>query len=393
MRSVYMDYAATTPLDPQVLAEMMPYLTEYFGNASSVHAFGRQARKAVDKARQQVAEVLGCLPNEIIFTAGGTEADNLAIFGIAEAYADRKGRHIITSPLEHHAVADSFAALAKRGYDISYLPVDEHGLIDPQELEKAIRPDTLLVSIIHGNNEIGTLQPAADIGRICREKQVFFHLDAVQTVGHLPIKVEELGCDLLSLAAHKFYGPKGIGALYLRKGVRVTTQMHGGAQERGLRAGTENVAAIVGLGKAIELAEQHRQERAERETALRDRLIAGLLTIEDVRLNGHPSQRLPNNVNVSILWIEGESILLALDMKGIAASSGSACTSGSLDPSHVLLGIGLDHATAHGSLRLSIGKETSEADVDYLLETLPPIVERLRRMSPVWPGNLSGRKA
>ena len=387
MRSVYMDYAATTPLDPRVLEAMMPYLTNVFGNPSSVHAFGREARKAVSHARLQVATALGCTANEIIFTSGGTEADNLALFGVADMYGGHRGKQIISSPLEHHAIADSLNVLEKRGFTITYLPVDENGLIDPKDVENAISSDTLLVSIIHGNNEIGTIQPAAEIGRICRAHNVLYHLDAVQTAGQIPLNVEELGCDLLSLAAHKFYGPKGVGALYMRRGVRVAAQQHGGVQERNVRAGTENVPGLVGMGCALELAEAEREARSAKEMQLRDRLIAGLLAIPDVKLNGHPTMRLPNNVNVSILWIEGESTLLALDLVGIAASSGSACTSGSLDPSHVLMGIGLDHTTAHGSLRLTLGRDTTEEEVDYVLTELPPIVERLRSMSPIWPGN------
>ena len=386
MRSVYLDYAATTPLDPEVLEAMKPYFTEIFGNPASAHAIGRIARHAVDSAREQVASVLGCTSSEIIFTSGGTEADNLAILGTAEAWGERKGKHIITSPLEHHAVSDSFAWLEKNGFEITYLPVDEYGLIKPQDLTDALRPDTILVSIIHGNNEIGTIQPATELGEICREHNVIFHLDCVQTVGHLPVRVDDLHCDLLSLAAHKFYGPKGVGALYIRKGVRIAPQVHGGAQQRGIRPGTEDVPNIVGLGKAITLAETRREAIAMKDTVLRDKLIKGILSIPDVRLNGHPTHRLPNNVNVSIMWIEGESTLLALDLMGISASSGSACTSGSLDPSHVLLGIGLDHPTAHGSLRLTLGNMTTEEDIDYVLECLPPIVERLRKLSPIWPG-------
>ena len=387
MRRVYLDYAATTPLDPRVLEAMLPYFTDKFGNASSVHSFGREARQAVDQARQEVAMALGSKPGEILFTGGGTEADNLAVIGAAEAYATRRGKHIITSPLEHHAVFESFETLQQRGFAISYLPVDEYGRIAPEAVRDAITPETSLVSIIHGNNEIGTVQAAAEIGAICREKGALYHLDAVQTAGQLSIDVKDLNCDLLTLAAHKFYGPKGIGALYVRTGVRLVSQIRGGAQERGLRAGTENVPGIVGLGKAITLAQESREERNGRETALRDKLIDGLLKIPDVRLNGHPRERLPNNVNVSILWIEGESILLALDLQGVAASSGSACTSGSLEPSHVLLGIGLDHGTAHGSLRLTLGKDNCEEDITYVLEILPGIVDRLRRLSPIWPGN------
>jgi len=386
MKSVYLDYAATTPLEPRVLEAMMPYLVSEYGNASSVHSFGQRARKGVERARRQVADVLACDPHEVIFTGSGTEADNLAIMGVAESYAKERGRHIITTSVEHHAVSETFEALKERGFEVTFLPVDSYGRLNLDQLAQAITPETSLVSVIHGNNEIGTLQPAAAIGELCRSKGVLFHLDAVQTVGQLRVKVPELQCDLLSLAAHKFYGPKGVGALYLKRGVRLKPQIHGGAQERGIRAGTENVPAIVGLGAAIALAEEEREESYHRELALRDRLINGLLQLPDVLLNGHPIERLPNNCNVSILWVEGESILLALDLQGVAASSGSACTSGSLEPSHVLLGLGLDHSTAHGSLRLTVGKETSDADIDYVLEVLPPIIDRLRRLSPIWPG-------
>ena len=342
----------------------------------------------VEEARSKIAEVIGATPREIYFTAGGTEADNLAIFGVAEALGLTKGRHLITTSVEHHAVQDSFLKLQEIGFDITFLPSDQYGRVNPQDVAEAIRPDTILVSIMHANNEIGTIQPIAEIGKITREKGVYFHVDAVQTVGHIPVDVQTMNIDLLSLAAHKFYGPKGIGALYVRRGVRVKPHIYGGAQERGLRAGTENVPGIVGMGKAIELAVAEMEERGKKEIYLRDKLIEGILKIPDVRLNGHPTERLPGNVNVSILYIEGESILLSLDLEGICASSGSACTSGCLDPSHVLLNIGLDHATAHGSLRLTLGKDNTEEEVDRVLEVLPTVVHRLRVMSPISPDNL-----
>lgn len=388
MELIYMDHAATTPLDQRVLEYMLPTLQDVYGNASSVHRKGQEARKLVEEARSKIAEVIGATPREIYFTAGGTEADNLAIFGVAEALGLTKGRHLITTSVEHHAVQDSFLKLQEIGFDITFLPGDQYGRVNPQDVAEAIRPDTILVSIMHANNEIGTIQPIAEIGKITREKGVYFHVDAVQTVGHIPVDVQTMNIDLLSLAAHKFYGPKGIGALYVRRGVRVKPHIYGGAQERGLRAGTENVPGIVGMGKAIELAVAEMEERGKKEIYLRDKLIEGILKIPDVRLNGHPTERLPGNVNVSILYIEGESILLSLDLEGICASSGSACTSGSLDPSHVLLNIGLDHATAHGSLRLTLGKDNTEEEVDRVLEVLPTVVHRLRVMSPIWPENL-----
>ncbi|MPM91308.1 Cysteine desulfurase IscS [bioreactor metagenome] len=312
--------------------------------------------------------------------------------GVAEALKEKKGRHVITTGIEHHAIFDSFLWLKENGYEVTEVPVDEYGRVNPLDVEKAIRSDTILVSIMHANNEIGTIQPIAEIGAITRAKGVYFHVDAVQTVGHIPVDVQSMNIDLLSLAAHKFYGPKGVGALFLRRGVRIKQHLHGGAQERGLRPGTENVPGIVGMGKAIEIAIATMREEAEKERALRDKLIAGLLQISDVRLNGHPTERLPGNVNVSISYIEGESILLSLDLQGICASSGSACTSGSLEPSHVLLNIGLDHPTAHGSLRLTLGRQNTMDEVDYVLNVLPEIVQRLRQMSPIWPANLIQEK-
>jgi len=383
MNAVYLDHAATTPVREEVIEAMLPYFKDKFGNASSVYSFGREARKALDQARQTVAEVLNADFNEIVFTGGGSEADNLAIKGAAWEYRN-KGRHLITSSIEHHAVLHPMQQLEREGFEVTYLPVDDQGLISVEELANAIREDTILVSIMHANNEIGVIEPIAQIGAITKERGVLFHTDAVQTVGVMDIDVKKLNVDLLSMSAHKFYGPKGVGALYVRKGVRLIPLIHGGSHESRRRAGTENVAGIVGLAKALELADAERSEVVPRIQRLRDRLIDGLLQIPHTRLNGSRTERLPNNVSVSIEFIEGESLLLNLDLKGIAASSGSACTSGSLDPSHVLMALGLTHEVAHGSLRLSLGRENTDAEIDYVLETLPPIVERLREMSPLF---------
>ena len=381
---IYMDNAATTPLKREVLDAMMPYLTEEYGNASSIYATGRDARRALDEARQTVADALGAKANEIYFTSCGSEADNWAIQGVAYANKNR-GRHIISSQIEHHAVLHTLQYLEKQGFEVTYLPVDEYGLVRPDDLRDAIRPDTILITIMFANNEIGTIEPIDELAQIAHEHKIVFHTDAVQAVGHVPLNVKELGVDLLSLSAHKLYGPKGVGALYIKNGVKLDNFLHGGAQERGRRAGTENVAGIVGLAKAIELATAEMNEKVARLTTLRDRLISGIQAqIPYCRLNGHPTKRLCNNVNFSFEFIEGESLLLMLDMKGVAASSGSACTSGSLDPSHVLLAIGLKHEIAHGSLRLSIGDFTTEEDIDYVLEVLGPIVQRLRDMSPLY---------
>ena len=381
---IYMDNAATTPLKREVLDAMMPYLTEEYGNASSIYATGRDAKRALDEARQTVADALGAKVNEIYFTSCGSEADNWAIQGVAYANKNR-GRHIISSQIEHHAVLHTLQYLEKQGFEVTYLPVDEYGLVRIDDLRDAIRPDTILITIMYANNEIGTIEPISELAQIAREHKIPFHTDAVQAVGHVPINVKELGVDLLSLSAHKLYGPKGVGALYIKNGVKLDNFLHGGAQERGRRAGTENVAGIVGLAKAIELATADIDGNMARLTALRDKLISGIQAqIPYCRLNGHPTKRLCNNVNFSFEFIEGESLLLMLDMKGVAASSGSACTSGSLDPSHVLLAIGLKHEIAHGSLRLSIGDFTTEEDIDYVLEVLGPIVQRLRDMSPLY---------
>lgn len=384
MKRIYLDNAATTKLSPVVLDEMMPYLTEIYGNPSSPHYFGQQTGAAVDKARQQVANALNADPSEIIFMSGGSEADNMAIRGIAERYSKR-GKHIITTAVEHHAVLHTCQLLEKQGYEVTYLPVDEYGMITVDQVREAIRPDTVLVTVMFANNEVGTIMPISQIGALCREKGVFFHTDAVQAVGHLPINVKEMNIDMLSMSAHKFHGPKGVGALFVRKGIILPSLILGGAQERNRRAGTENVPGIVGMGKAIELAYEDLEGKSSRMIALRDKLIREIpQRIHEVKLNGHPSIRLPNNVNFSIKYIEGESILLMLDLNGIAASSGSACTSGSLDPSHVLLAMGLTHEIAHGSVRMTLSEETSEEDIDHVLEVLPKVAERLRKMSPLY---------
>lgn len=387
-RLIYMDNAATTSVRPEVLEAMMPYFTQHFGNASSIHTFGRGARRALENARKQVAAALGCEAREVYFTAGGSESDNWAIRCAVEAKAS-KGKHIITSAIEHHAVLHTCEYMEKQGYEVTYLPVDEYGLVSVESVKAAIRPDTVLITIMAANNEIGTLQPIAEIGKIAKENGILFHTDAVQAVGAVPIDVNAWNVDMLSLSGHKLHAPKGIGALYVRKGIRISNLIYGGAQERGLRAGTENLPGIVGLGKAIELAVAELPEYTERLTYLRDKLIKGILeSIPDVQLNGHPTIRLPGNVNVSVRYVEGEALLMRLDLAGVAASSGSACTSGSLDPSHVLLAIGLPHEIAHGSLRLSLGNDTTEEEVDYVLEKLPGIVEALRAMSPVNASNL-----
>ena len=383
MDRIYLDNAATTAVSPEVLEAMLPYFTQCFGNPSSIHSTGRDARRVVDAARKQVAAAIGAQPQEIYFTAGGSESDNWAIKGTAFAKRS-KGNHIITSAIEHHAVLHTCAWLEKQGFEVTYLPVDEFGRVRVEDVEKAITDKTILITIMAANNEIGTIQPIEEIGRLAHDKGILFHTDAVQAIGAMPIDVNAMHIDMLSMSGHKFHGPKGIGALYIRKGVKIDQYLHGGAQERGQRAGTENLAGIVGMGKAIEIATQHLEENARRLTALRDKLIDGILAeIPDVRLNGHRTQRLPNNVNVSVRYVEGEALLLRLDLAGIAGSSGSACTSGSLDPSHVLLAIGLPHEMAHGSLRLSLGTDTTEAEIDEVLDKLPGIVKNLRDMSPL----------
>lgn len=385
MRNVYMDYAATTYVKPEVLEEMMPYFTEKFGNPSSFYGISRETSRAIDASRQKIATALNAEANEIYFTGGGSEADNWAIKGIASAYKN-KGNHIITSKVEHHAVLHTCEYLEKQGFKVTYLDVDSEGFVNPEDVKNAITDETILVSIMFANNEIGTIQPVKEIGAICKEKKVLFHTDAVQAVGNVPVDVKDMNIDLLSLAGHKIYGPKGIGVLYVRKGVRIHNLIHGGGQERARRAGTENIASIVGLGKAIELATENLDEHMKKLSILRDKMIDGILEkVPYSYLNGpRGDKRLPGNVNVRFTFIEGESILLSLDFEGICASSGSACTSGSLDPSHVLLAIGLPHELAHGSLRLTMGDATTEEDVDYVLEQIPPIIERIRNMSPLW---------
>lgn len=386
-KKIYLDHAATTAVRKEVLDVMLPFFTEHFGNPMSVHSFGRDVAKYVERSRESIAENLGAEPKEIFFTGSGTEADNWALRGYALANT-KKGRHIITSSIEHHAVLHTCEYLEKEGFEVTYLPVDSEGFVDPKELEKAIRPDTILVSIMHANNEIGTIQPIAELGSICRDKKIAFHVDAVQSTGVLPINLAELPVDMLSLSGHKFYGPKGIGALYVKKGIRLKPIIYGGGQERGLRAGTHNHVGIIGLAKALELAVAEQKDYVAKLTKLRDLLIDGLINnIPQIRLNGpYGDRRLPGNVNVSIQYIEGEGMLLHLDMLGIAASSGSACTSGSLDPSHVLLAIGLSHEIAHGSLRLSLGRENTEEDINQVLDVLPKIVANLRAMSPLYHG-------
>ena len=385
MRKVYLDNAATTALSPKVLEKMMPYLTDIYGNASSPHSFGQTARIGVEHAREQVARAINADPSEIVFTGCGTESDNTVLFGVVERYA-KKGDHIITTNVEHHAILHSCAALEKKGIKVTYLPVDKDGLITPEQVRDAITDKTILVSVMFANNEVGTIMPIPEIAAVCHEKGVLFHTDAVQAAGHIPIDVKAMGIDMLSISGHKFHGPKGVGVLYERKGIRLPSYIIGGEQEKGRRAGTENVAGIVGLGEALELAVTNMSETSARMTRMRDRLIEGIeATIPEVKLNGHRTKRLPNNVNFSIKYIEGESILLMLDMAGIAASSGSACTSGSLDPSHVLLALGLTHEVAHGSVRMTLGDDTTDEDIDYVLETLPKVAHRLRAMSPISP--------
>jgi cysteine desulfurase len=384
MKSIYLDHAATTATAPEVVAAMQPFYTEYYGNPSSIYSQAQVTRTAIEQARQIIAESLGAKPEEIVFTGSGSESNNHALKGIAFANRE-KGNHIITSAIEHHAVLYPAQFLEKLGFNVTYLPVNEYGQVDPDKVTKAITPQTILISIMHANNEIGTIQKIAEIGAMAKERKIYFHTDAVQTFGHVPVNVNELNVNLLSLSAHKFYGPKGVGALYIRKGTKIWPLLHGGDQERKRRASTENVPGIVGLGKAVEIAMAARENEAKRQCALRDRFIRQILaTIPNTRLNGHPSERLPNNVNLAFEGIEGESILLNLDMEGIAASTGSACSSSSLEPSHVLLAIGLAHEEAHGSLRISLGKDTLQSDLDYVAEILPGIIQKLRAMSPLY---------
>lgn len=385
-KQVYMDYSATTYTKPEVLEEMLPFFTENFGNPSSLYSFSDKTKKAVDLARERVAKVLNAEKNEIFFTSGGSEADNWALKGIA--YANKnKGNHIITTKIEHHAILHTAQFLEKEGFKVTYLPVDEEGFVSIEDVKTAITDETILVSIMFANNEIGTIEPIKEIGKLCKEKNIYFHTDAVQAIGHVDIDVKDMNIDLLSMSAHKFYGPKGVGALYIRNGVKIQNLIHGGGQERGKRASTENIAGIVGLGKAIELAIENMPEENKKLANLRGKLIKEVeKRIPEVKLNGprDMGKRLPNNINISFIGIEGETLLLDLDMNGIFGSTGSACASASLDPSHVLLSIGLPHEVAHGSLRLSLGDKNTEEDIDYVLEVLPKIIKQRREMSPLW---------
>ena len=381
---IYLDNAATTKTAPEVVEAMLPYFTEYYGNPSSVYEFAGKSKAAITKSREIIAKALGAADSEIYFTAGGSESDNWALKATAEAY-EKKGKHIITTKIEHHAILHTAEYLEKRGFEITYVGVDENGTVKLDELKKAIRPDTILISVMFANNEIGTIQPIKEIGQIAHEKGILFHTDAVQAFGQIPINVDECHIDMLSASGHKLNGPKGIGFLYIRKGVKIRSFVHGGAQERKRRAGTENVPGIVGIGKAVERAMATMEERTRHETEVRDYLIDKILKeIPYTRLNGHRTNRLPNNINFSFQFIEGESLLIMLDMDGICGSSGSACTSGSLDPSHVLLAIGLPHEIAHGSLRLTLSEEITKEDMDYVAESIKKIVERLRSMSPLY---------
>jgi cysteine desulfurase len=387
MKRIYLDYAATTPTHPEVLKAMLPYFTDAFGNPSSIHSFGQEARDAIEKARNQVAALVGAKSEEIVFTGSGTEADNFALKGVALANQG-KGNHIITSPIEHHAVLETCKFLEKQGFSVTYLPVDGYGMVDPGAVKNAITVKTILISIMHANNEVGTIEPLAEIGNIAREAEICLHTDAVQTAGHIPVDVNKLNVDLLSMSAHKLYGPKGIGALCIRKGTKISPFIHGGSQEKGKRASTENMPGIVGFGEAAGIARREMLEEAQKLTVLRDRLIEGILkSIEHTRLNGHPVMRLPNNVNVSVDYVEGESMLLNLDLAGICASTGSACSSEELEPSHVLVAMGLPLLQAHGSLRFSSGKWTVEEDINQVLNVFPGIVSKLRAMSPLAKGS------
>ncbi len=380
MARVYLDHAATTPVDPRVVAAMLPYFTEKAGNASSIHGFGQETRTAVEQARAEVAGLIGVLPSEIVFTSGATEADNLAVLGVALATEDR-GRHIVTSAIEHHAIHEACRFLEERGYEVTYVPVDGRGIVDPDGVRRALRPDTVLVSVMAANNEIGTLQPIGEIGRIARERGVPFHSDATQMVGALPVNADDLSVDLLSMSAHKRYGPKGIGALYVRTGAPLRRIQHGGSHERGRRGGTENVPGIVGFGAALRVAREEMAGEGARLIALRDRMIREALTIPGARLNGDPALRLPNNVNLSFEGTDSQSLVIGLDLHGVAASSGSACTSGSLEPSHVLVALGLPPDLAVGAVRLTLGRGTTEVDVAYALEVLRDVVTRLQQLT------------
>jgi len=383
MGRIYLDYAATTPVHPEVVKAMLPYFSDVFGNPSAIYSYGQEAAAALEEARAKVAGLVGSRSEEIVFTSGGTEADNMALIGVANAMRSR-GNHIITTAIEHHAIIETAKFLEKNGFELTYLGVDDQGIVDPDAVRRAITDKTILVSVMLANNELGTIQPLAEISRITRQAGVYLHTDAVQAVGRIPVNVDDLGVDLLSMSAHKLYGPKGVGALYINKGVRMAPITHGGGQERARRSGTQNVAGIVGLSRAAELAGQEMIAEAERLTPLRDRLIQGILEgIDHSYLNGHPVKRLPNNANLSFDYVEGESMCLNLDLKGICVSTGSACSSSNLEPSHVLLAMGVPTQLAHGSLRFTLGKWTGPEDIDRVLEVLPPIVAKLRAMSPL----------
>lgn len=386
MRRVYLDHAATTQLLPEVIEAMMPYMKDIYGNPVSLHDVGVEAKRACEEARGKVAALIGAKPEEIMFTSCGTESNNTALKGVAWANIS-KGKHIVTTQIEHHSVLNAAKALEKTGLEVTYVPVDKYGLVDPREIERAIRKDTVLVSVMHANNEIGTIEPISEIAKVVKAKGILFHTDAVATAGNIPVNVNELNADLLSLAANQFYGPKGIGALYIRKGVKITPLLHGGFQERGLRAGTDNVPGIVGLGKAAELAARDLDKRKRQIIPLRDKLIKGLLGgIKNVYLNGHTTDRLPGNANVSVEFVEGESMLLFLNNAGVMVASGSSCTSQALKVSHVLTAVGIEPALAQGSLLFSLGVDNTEDDIDYVLEKMPPIVDNLRKMSPLYKG-------
>jgi cysteine desulfurase len=385
MKRVYLDHSATTPVHPEVLEAMLPYYGNTFGNPSSIHSFGQETKKAVDEARERVALLIDADLSEIVFTGCGTEADNLALRGVAYAN-EAKGKHIITSSIEHHAIVNTCKYLEKKGFRITYLPVDKYGLVDPDEVKEAIKNDTILISIMYANNEVGTIEPISEIGAIAKDRGIYFHTDAVQAAGKIPVNVQDLKVDLLSMSAHKLYGPKGIGALYIRKGVRIVPLFYGGHQEDARRAGTENVPGIVGFGKTCEIALRDLQYQMDYLKALRDRLQAGLMEkLDYIHINGHPTQRLPNILNISFEFVEGESVVLNLDMEGIAASTGSACTSGSLTSSHILMSMGISHVIAQGSLRFSLGRENTKEEIDFTIKEVVEVVERLRSFSPLYP--------
>jgi len=381
MKKIYMDYASTTPVDPRVLKAMQPYFIEKFGNTMSIHSSGRAVKDALERARESVASLMKADSKEIVFTGSATESNNFAVKGIAFANKE-KGKHIVVSSIEHDCVLEASRWLGKQGFEITFLPVDKYGLVDPKQVEDAIRKDTILVSVMHANNEIGTIEPIGEVGKICRDKGVYFHSDAAQSYGKIPIDVKKMSIDLLTVNAHKMYGPQGVGALFIRKGISIVPLLHGGGHEFGLRSSTTNVPGVVGFGAAVELRKKEMDEDAKKLTKLRDKLIKGVLEIENSHLNGHPTKRLPNNANFWFAFIEGEALVLHLDMKGVEASTGSACSSSSLEPSHVLMALGLKHEQAHGSLRLSLGKDNEESDIDYVLEVLPDIVKNLRMISP-----------